>query len=79
MVYLKPRVRGQRTAVLDNLEKIQSDAELHRRFGKRWESLNFYLVTLNKLLGSSDAVTEIKKNFVQNLYTPSKVSRDNLW
>jgi hypothetical protein len=32
---------------------------------------NLNLVTLNKLLGSSDCVSDIKKSFVQNLYTPS--------
>lgn len=30
------------------------------------------IVTLNKLLGSTDVVADIKKGFVQNLYTPSK-------
>jgi hypothetical protein len=33
-----------------------------------------FIVTLNKLLGSTDAVADIKKGFVQNLYTPSKGS-----
>ena len=30
-----------------------------------------YTDTLNKLLGSADYVTDIKKGFIQNLCTPS--------
>ena len=31
------------------------------------------LVTLNKLLGQSDTVSDLKIHFVHTLYTPSKV------
>jgi len=34
MVYMKPRVKGQKTFEQDNKEKIQSDADLQRRFSK---------------------------------------------
>ena len=33
VVYMKPRVRGQRTTEQDNYEKIQQDIELQKRFG----------------------------------------------
>lgn len=38
--------------------------------------INFILETLNKLLGSTDCVADIKKGFIQNLYTPSKIFID---
>lgn len=33
-----------------------------------------FLETLNRLLGSSDAVNDIKMNFIHNLCTPRKLS-----
>lgn len=39
VVYMKPRVRGQRTAEQDNYEKIQQDIDLQKRFGKYHQQL----------------------------------------
>jgi hypothetical protein len=75
--YLRPKGAGKSTSLhpllLDNQTKIDQDAEIQRRFSTSILFNFFTLATLNKLLGSSDAVNDLKVNFVHTLYTPSKI------
>jgi hypothetical protein len=70
MLYHKPKANDNRRTALDNEEQIQNDAELHRRYSIYY-LLTLYIVTLNRLLGCSDVVNDLKKSFVYTLYTPS--------
>ena len=47
---------------------------MQRRYRKSLKFIYFYIETLNRLLGSSDAVADIKLGFLHNLHTPRKLN-----